>query len=81
MLNTVSEAWQAAPEEVSQWSIKGSGINTALNNRKDGELHDRLAGIATPLATVEAALENECMGLILRSNSEKPFSGLSDCDN
>lgn len=79
-LNFVSEAWSAVPEEVIQWSFKGRSINTALNGTEDGELHDRLAGIATPPATVEATLEDECMNLIFCSDSKESFNGVSDCD-
>lgn len=53
----------------------------ALSGSEDREPHDRLAGIAKPPATIEAALVDEFMYLIFCSDSEEYLNGFSDCDD
>ncbi|KAG0428215.1 hypothetical protein HPB47_024783 [Ixodes persulcatus] len=50
VLNFVSKAWAAVPEDMIARSFKGCGISGALDGSEDGYLHNGLAGIEAPAA-------------------------------
>ncbi|KAG0443324.1 hypothetical protein HPB47_015047 [Ixodes persulcatus] len=81
VLNFVSAAWAAVPEEIITRSFKGCGISGALDGSEDGHLHDRLAGIGEPAIAIPLSRESvndEGVNLLFCSDSEDSFSGFSE---
>lgn len=79
MSKFVLKAWSAVPIEAIQQSFNGSASVQCIMS-EGGQLYDRLAGVATLPVTEETALEDECMYLIVCSDSRESFRGYSGCD-
>ncbi|XP_042148016.1 uncharacterized protein LOC120847543 [Ixodes scapularis] len=81
VLNFVSAAWAAVPEEVITRSFKGCSISGALDGSEDRHLHDRLAGISEPAIAIPSSrdsVNDEGVNLLFCSDLEDSFSGFSE---
>lgn len=81
VLNFVSAAWAAVPEEVITRSFKGCSISGALDGSEDRHLHDRLAGIGEPAIAIPSSrdsVNDEGVNLLFCSDLEDSFSGFSE---
>ncbi|KAM7314107.1 hypothetical protein ISCGN_003892 [Ixodes scapularis] len=72
VLNFVSKAWAAVPEDMIAQSFKGCGISGALDGSEDGYLHNGLAGIGAPAACSNPeGVSDECVDLVFCNDSEE----------
>ncbi|EEC19040.1 transposase, putative [Ixodes scapularis] len=79
VLNFVSKAWAAVPEDMIARSFKGCGISGALDGSEDGYLHNGLADIGAPAACSNPeGVSDECVDLVFCKDSKESFDGFSD---